>query len=178
MAKRIFIILLMIWLILISGWYLFIYAPDELQLWQAENEMCNVLTKIEQAVEAGKKIEQVQAVSNNNKIILSNLRNRIVDRSKISKVTTKMRRLADNHNLKLTNFSPLTHDFISSPGDSADVIPAIVLISVQGAYLNIGRYIESWEKLPFYIIAEEVSIETLNKNLKAQIRAKLFTWNN
>ena len=94
-------------------------------------------------------------------------------------VKKRLKKVASNYKLVLLCFSPAIEAyFSSSPEDRIVKLP--LEITVNGNYLDIGRFLENWHRLPFYLISEEIELKRVEENgniLGATITASLYTWN-
>ena len=81
--------------------------------------------------------------------------------------------------MRLMDFSPAFDSYFSnSKYDRIIALP--IELGVEGKYLDVGRFIENWDQLPFYLVADELSIERTEYDprvLKAQVKSLLYTWN-
>lgn len=169
-------------LILIAGlalWYVFLYQPKQAELVRLKAELSEVLGKVKNARHAKLDLKNIE---NRLKTVQSKLdkeKARFIKRDELSVVTSKMQELAGNMNLKLVDFSPGFSDYFSET-DQARIKELSLDITVVGAYLDIGRFIEQMESLPFYLTPEEVNIERDQDHkglLTATVKSKLYTWN-
>ena len=178
MSKKRFFIKILVVISLIFIWYYFIYVPQ-----------LNTLSKLETSLlEYGNKVHMAQ----NAKVNLINIRKRyqivqnrleeerakFVRKKDLGTVTKTLQKLAREYNLKLVDFSPGFRDYFEKQNEQ--IIPLPLSITLVGRYLAIGKFIEAWMNLPFYLIPESIILEKLDKNgydIQAVIEAKLYTWN-
>lgn len=179
MERKIFIGIVVVFVASFSLWYTMINYANETKLKKVEQELQVINAKLNHARHAQIDYANVQDKFEKDQERLQRERTRFVSKEELSDVTNQLKTFAQKYNLKLMDFSPeLENYFAASPDDKIVALP--IDIGVHGAYLDVGKFIENWHALPFYLIPEEIKIERENEKsnvLIASITAALYTWN-
>lgn len=179
-AKRGFLILLMLQIVAFSLWYVFLYQPGAVQLSQLQRQVEEARTQVKNANHAQVDLSNIQKRLENEKQEVIALKKRFADRNNLSEVTIAMQNEARRFHLELTDFAPVLETYFADTTTS-EVKALPLAITVSGSYINIGRYIESWGSLPFYVVPEEIVVEKVDENsneLQAVVTGKLYCWKN
>jgi len=180
MEKRNLIVLFLILLIGLVGWYSFIYSAQQGELQVVTAQLNDFNLKVGQARRAQSDIKAVETRFQEESMQLENERARFIKKNELSKVTSQMESLARRHNLRLEDFSPsMENYFETNPDAKISALP--VEITISGLFLDLGKFIEEWPQLPFYILPHSMTIEKKDVDgslIKARIVTKLYTWNN
>ena len=160
-------------------WFIFFYYPKSVQIDQLKSQINEMKNNLASASQANVDLENIENKLVDEKSKLEEVNARFVEKEDLASVSKKLGAFAKNYNLKLTDFAPVFEDYFADT--SKTVIKSLPLaITVQGAYLDIGRFIESWGNLPFYLEAHEISIQRskpVSNVLEATISTKLYSWN-
>ncbi|MBD3223584.1 MAG: type 4a pilus biogenesis protein PilO [Caldithrix sp.] len=176
--KRVFAALIGMLILVIVGWYLILHRPMQKEINKTQVKIDNLLEKLQKARKAQINLKVAKTRYEQGQQDLRRARERFISKEELSIVTKDLDKHAKKYRLDMANFSPrLSSYFKESSNEKVSTLP--VEMEVMGDYLNIGRFIESWEELPFYITHEEISIEYMEKEktLKAVILANLYTIN-
>ncbi|RLD13014.1 hypothetical protein DRI50_08010 [candidate division KSB1 bacterium] len=178
MSKKRFYTIFSVYILLLFSWYMFIYLPQV----QALNEVNTKLNEISQQVAMARRaqinLKNIKARFQKEQQRLQEEKNRFIRKNDLGKVTQTLRTTANKYDLKLTDFSPGFKEYFDAQKNS--IVPLSLSISFIGRYIQIGKFIESWGELPFYLIPEELTLQKLDNNgydIQAVIEAKLYTWN-
>ena len=173
------IVLSVLLLAVLICWFIFFYYPKSIEINQVKSRIKEMRNNLASASQANIDIEKVEKKLLNEKNKLEEVKARFVEKDDLASVSKKIGDFAKNYNLKLTDFAPVFEDYFTDT--SKTVVKALPLaITVNGNYLDIGRFIENWEKLPFYLEANEISIQRftpVSNKLEATISSKLYAWN-
>ena len=180
MLKGKFTVVLSVFLLaVLSVWFIFFYYPKSVEINQIKSRIKEIQNELVSASRANVDLENVEKKLLNEKSKLEEVKARFVEKDELASVSKKLGDFAKDYNLKLTDFAPVFDDYFADT--SKTVIKALPLaITVTGAYLDIGRFIENWENLPFYLEADEISVQRItpvSNNLEATISSKLYAWN-
>lgn len=179
MERKIFIALVVLLIAGFTSWYVFIYYANVNELKLIEQKLVMTNTKLDNARHAQIDYANVQKRYETDQKRLEEERTRFVGKAELSDVTYRLKDFAKSYKLQLMDFSPVLENyFAASPDDKIVALP--IQIGVHGAYMDIGKFVENWHKLPFYLIPEELKIERENPEsnvLVANITAALYTWN-
>lgn len=180
MLKRKFsIILSVVLLAVLVVWFIFFYYPESIEINQLKSKIKEIRNDLASASQANIDIENIEKKLLSERNRLEEIRIKFVNKDDLAKVSRQMGAFAKNYNLKLTDFAPVFDDYFTDTSKTAiKVLP--LAITISGNYLEIGRFIENWDKLPFYLEAKEISIRRVtpfSNNLEAIISSKLYAWN-
>ncbi len=178
MAKRRFYIVLFIYIIFIFIWYFFINMPQVQNLNQVNLKLNEISQQVSVARRAQINLKQIKQRFQKEQEQLQQEKEKFIRKDQLSKVTQELRKLAEKYNLKMTDFSPGFNDYFDK--QKKTIVPLPISISFIGRYLQIGKFLESWSTLPFYLVPQEVTLQKLDKNgydIQAIVEAKLYTWN-
>lgn len=180
MDRRNFIVLFIVLVSGMIGWYSFVYVSLDKELQDVSNQLNELTLKVGQARRAEYDIRHIESRLSKEKLSLEQEKNRFIRKGDLSAVTEKMRQLAQKHDITVLDFSPSFENYFENNLDTK--ITALPIdITISGKYLDIGKYMEDWDSLQFYIFPSAILIETLGKEsnlLKAKISTKLYIWNN
>lgn len=179
MEKKIFIVLCCILIFGFLGWRIFIDQRQSEYLDKVNNELQEYIEKLSSARNAKMNLEQVRKTFEVEQKNLARAQGRFINKNDLSAVAQNLNKYADTHKIKLMDFAPVLDKYFSEISD-AKIITLPINIAVHGRYLDIGKFIEKWSELPFYLIADEISIYRVGPNqnmLRAEIMAKLYAWN-
>jgi len=177
--RKIFITLFLLVTAGLVYWYFFVDYKQTQEIEQLNKALGVIIEKVENAKLAKDNIAKLEAEYKieQKKLLLE--KERFVNRNDLSVVTKTLKEYSEQNHLKLMDFAPaFASYFADSTTDKVVTLP--IELSVQGKYFDIGRFIEGWEKLPFYLIARELIIERAEPKsniLNAKINAVLYTWN-
>lgn len=179
MERKIFIGLVILFVASFSLWYVMVNYANEKELEKVDQELVVINAKLNSARHAQIDYANIQEKFEEDQKRLQKERTRFVGKGELSDVTYRLKAFAQKYNLKLMDFAPeLENYFAASPDDKIVALP--IQIGVHGAYMDVGKFIENWHTLPFYLIPEEIKIERENDKsnvLIATVTAALYTWN-
>ena len=179
MERKIFIGIIIVFVVSFSLWYILINYANEIELKKVSQELVVINAKLNNARHAQIDYANIQEKFEKDQERLQKERTRFVGKEELSDVTFRLKKFAQKYNLKLMDFAPeLENYFAASPDDKIVALP--IEIGVHGAYLDVGKFIENWHTLPFYLIPEEIEIKRENDKsnvLVASVTAALYTWN-
>lgn len=180
MLRRKFSIVLSILLLaVLILWFVFLYYPQSIEINQVKSRIKEIRNNLASASQATVDIENIEKKLQMEKNKLEDVKGRFVNKDDLAKVSKQIGDFAKNYNLKLTDFAPVFEDYFADTSNT-DIKELPLAISVSGKYLDIGRFIENWEKLPFYLEAKQISIQRISpvsNILEATISSKLYSWN-
>ena len=175
-AQRLFIIFLVSFIALGVLWFSFIYSPLQIDETNAKIRFEEVSSKLKYA---RRDLGMIENRLDKKKEALADVKTRIVDRKNLSNITEALRNRAQDFKLEITDFTPVLENYFETTGNS-QVKPLPLVITVSGRYLQIGKFIESWDNLNFYLTVHEIIVEKLDvhsNELTATITCNLYTWN-
>jgi len=159
-------------------WYYFIYIPQIDTLAKLETQLMDFNSKVHMAQTAKVNLVNMRNRYQTEQDRLQKEKSKFVRKQDLGKVTKALQELAKKYDLKLVDFSPGFRDYFEKQDEK--IIPLPLSVTLVGRYLSIGRFLEEWENLPFYLIPVSIILEKLDKNgydIQAVIESKLYTWN-
>ncbi|MHB2152857.1 type 4a pilus biogenesis protein PilO [Calditrichota bacterium GD2] len=178
MTKKRFAIKLGIMSVIVLLWYNFVYMAQINRLMLLDVELMEISNKVNMASNAKTNLENIKKRFEEEQNQLEKEKAKFVKRENLGQVTARLQNLAKEYNLKLVDFSPGFKDYFEQKDKK--IIPLPLTITLIGQYLAIGKYIEHWQELPFYILPQAIIMERLDENgydVQAVIETKLYTWN-
>lgn len=178
-AQRIFLIVVTSMVVLLVGWYIFIYQPLKLDISQKQRQLSELNVKINSARRASADLTHIEQRLKQARAELDALKERIVYRRDISEVTKKLSALAVKYNVEITDFSPALDSYFEEKGNEK-IKPLPIALTVVGRYLEIGRFVEHFDDLDFFLVPREIVIEKTeaeSNDLMATVTSTLYTWN-
>ena len=179
-TRNIFIGLLSFCLAALIAFYLFIYIPQEQEKTDINSELQATLKKFDKARFAMTELNKIQAELVNQEEELNRFNARFIDRSQLTRITIKIRNFTQKYNLKLVDFTPLFNIYFADTS-RAPIKALPFSVTVEGKFLDIGRYLENWERQDFFMIPDEIFVNELSSRtnvLKANITGRLYAWAN
>ena len=131
---------------------------------QAENlkiEYHNLSEKLEKAQNARLNLKKIAAQLEQSKQQLQEVQNRFITQEDLSRVADDLKKLAGKYGLELKDFTPLLKAYFNNP-KKGKISPLPIALLVEGRYLAVGRYLESWKKFDYYLIPKQISIEKMD----------------
>ncbi len=178
MSRKKFFLKLALVVSLLIGWYIFVYMPQLNKLNTIDMKLLEVKNKVQIAQKAKTNLDNIKDKFSKEQNRLEKERSKFVKKEELGKVTKQLQRLARNYNLKLLDFSPNFQDYFKEKEEQ--IIPLPISILVEGRYIQVGKFIEKWEQLPFYLIPESIVIQLKDEKataVQAAITSNLYTWN-
>jgi len=179
-SKRLFLILI---LILLAGgilWYSFAYVPHATKIQSLNIQLKEAFSRLKSANRAKVDLKNIEVRLQKEKENLEILKKRFVDKKNLTDVTITMKNFAARYNLELVDFAPVLENYFSQD-QKKPVLALPLAVTIKGDYVQMGRFIEDWQKLPFFIIPEEIVVEKPDEDsndLQAVVTGKLYCWNN
>jgi Tfp pilus assembly protein PilO len=179
MQKKIFIIQLVALILVGAGWYFLWFERQEKKLLSEQGKLEQISDKLKNARNANINIRHIEEKFKEQQARLDQEKSKFIRKDQLTIVTSSMNSFAGQYDVRLMDFTSTDENFMLS-GQTTKVIALPIMITVHGDFINIGRYIENWPTLPFYVIPEMITISRLQEGqnlLQAQISARLYTWN-
>ncbi|MCB0283674.1 MAG: type 4a pilus biogenesis protein PilO [Calditrichaeota bacterium] len=180
LTRNLFFGLLLIVAVLIGSFYLLIYTPKQNNIDRLKQELNQTVNKFNSAKRAENDLENIRGsltVEQNN---LEKLSTRFIKKNNLSDITMKIRKNTRESNLELIDFTPIFKEYFSDTS-TADIKALPFSITVKGRYLEIGRFIDGWENLDFFMIPDEIYLNRMSSSsnlLEANITGHLYAWAN
>lgn len=179
LRKKFSYILSVLLIAILVVWFIFFSYPKSIQINKIKLQIKEMQHNLASASQANVDIQKIENKLLEEQKDLEKVRSSFVEKDDLAKVSKKINDFARAYNLRLTDFAPVFEDYFADP--SKNVIKALPLaITVRGKYLDIGRFIENWESLPFYLEPKGIQIQRftpVSNDLKATISTQLYSWN-
>ncbi len=175
--QRVFLILVIGYILGLGGWYLLVYQPRVLEgreMDTAWEQIHQVLERVNLALHS---LETTRKTLQQEKTELANIRAGFIRSQHLSTFTRSVEELAQTHRLKLVDFSPAVENFLQD-SVKTPVRPLPLSMVVEGRYLDIGAFLEAWQNFPVYVTIEGIAIEKVEGSpvrVRATVRARLYT---
>lgn len=177
-SKHYFLILIFVFVAVVAAFQILIYNPKIDDRDQLKTTIKETVNKFKKAKLAEKDLVNIQAKLANQEEKLELIKSKFIHKTELSDISRRMKQATSNHNLKLIDFTPAFQNYFSDTS-KAPIKLLPFSITVSGKYLNIGRYIESWNDLEFYIISDNISVKKKNSKsniVEADITGRLYAW--
>lgn len=178
MTKKKFYIIFLTYIVLAVAWYMFVYLPQLQNLEAINIKLGEVSQKVTMARNAQVNLENIKKHFNQEQEYLKKEKERFIKREELGKVIVELRKLAKKYNLKLVDFSPGLKDYFTEKDQK--IVPLPVSITFIGDFISIGKFMDAWRDMPFYLIPEEVTMERIDKSgrdIQTVVQSKLYIWN-
>lgn len=177
-SKKVFIIVLLSAVVMVLGFNYSLLNPVENEKALLQKQLRETINKFNNANHAKRDLENLRE-----KLMLENkkldaIKNRFILKNELSAVTSQMRDMTKKHKLKLIDFTPV-FKFYFADTSKTPVKALPFSITVTGKFINIGKFIESWDNFNFYIVPDEIHLIKMNSktnNLEAMIVGRFYAW--
>lgn len=179
LRKKFSYILSVLLLAVLVAWFMFLYHPKSIEINDIQLRIKEMQDNLVSANKANIDIENMEKKLLDGNQRLEEVKTRFVEKEDLTRVSKKLEGFAKDYDLRLVDFAPVFEDyFVDTTKTAIKALP--LAITVRGNYLNIGRFIENWGKLPFYLEASGIALQRAkptSNNLEATISSKLYSWN-
>ncbi|GAB4371669.1 MAG: hypothetical protein Kow0042_14560 [Calditrichia bacterium] len=178
-VQRIFIALLIIFTLSCVLWYVLVYQPLVGEELQKKKQLAELHNQLKQARVAEKDLEAVQSRFKEKEKELAEVKSRFIDKKDLSRVTDALRKSAERFDLKIVDFTPVLDSYFNDNG-KGKIKPLPIMLTVRGRYIQIGKFLEEWHSLDFYLVPYQIFLEKMEANqntLRASIMSNLYTLN-
>ncbi|KAA3617283.1 MAG: hypothetical protein D8M58_03145 [Calditrichaeota bacterium] len=177
-AKNIFIVLVLSLATVVVAFNFAIYNPAEEERLLLQKQLNKTVQKFKNASRAKKDLENIRERIDIENDRLSEIKKKFIEKNDLSNITLQIRERTNQHHLKLLEFTPVFKFYFADTSKSpVKSLPFSVIVT--GKFIDIGKFVESWNDFDFYIIPEEIQIEKLNNksnNLEAMIVGRFYAW--
>jgi len=177
--RHLFLTLLGLQTLMIVIWYFAFYSPQNKELHELEDNVNLTFAKLKSAKKAQLDLNSIQQRLTEEQLDLENVRSRFLKKNQLEKATAQLEKMARQHDLKLTEFSPILENYLASSEQNQEIRGYPLVITVEGRYINIGKFIDNWERLPFYMTPEEIKLkrkEEGSNELQAMVSGILYAF--
>lgn len=161
-------------------WYFLFNNPQNNELKEIENQVNLTFAKLKSAQKAQLDLSSIQQRLTQEQMDLENVRSKFLRKNELEKATSRTDALAKKYKLTLKEFSPVLENYLASSDASQMIKGYPLVITVEGRYIDIGKFIDGWNDLPFYMIPEEIKLKRLDEksnDLRAMISGVLYAFN-
>lgn len=179
MERKILIALTIILFIGFLSWKIFIDSRQATELREVNSSLELSLKKVQSARYAKFNLNLIQKKYQIEKKNLVQKQARFIKKNEMSDVARELSAFAKKYKLKLMDFAPVLDTYFSEM-ESRKIVTLPINIAVHGRYMEIGKFVENWPQLPFYLIADEIELARVDEKhnlLRGDIKAKLYAWN-
>ena len=160
-------------------WYVFIYVPLSGEINTSKILLAGLNQKLKSVRQAESELKNVEDRLTNVKNDLEVVKAHFVHRKNLADIMGKVRSVSDNFDLDIIDFSPVIDSFFNNNQNGIiKILP--IAVTVKGRYIQIGKFVENFDKLDFYLTPQKIIIEKKNvesNDLTATITCNLYTWN-
>jgi len=179
MEKKLFIILSSLLAAGFLSWSIFINSGQEADLAKLEKELQVSSRKVQSARHAKSNLDRMRTQYQKEKKNLAEEQDRFINKNELYDAAQQLKQFAAKYNLILMDFAPVLDTYFSDM-TTGKIVTLPINIALHGNYLDIGRFIENWPELPFYLIADEIALKRVDEKentLRVDIKSKLYAWN-
>ncbi len=177
-AKNIFVILALMIVLGIGGTIMFILNPKSDQINRLQSKLDITTSKFENATHAKNEVAHVREKLQQTNDQLANIRAHFIRRENLRDVTDALKVQTRKYNLSFDEFTPIFKAYLQDK--SKGPMKALPFsISITGNYFKIGKFLDSWKAMPFFIFPDEIYLTKMEKRsdrLKANISGRLYAW--
>ncbi len=153
---------------------IFLYRPHLVRNKAIEKEITALRKEIRENEQMAKDIPRLQAQVNELEQAQRDFMSHVVPRSEMLAVVRQLVTLSEGYNLTFTEIRPPGLDTVIQPDNSDSPLkPVPFILTVQGRYLDISRYLESLLKFPYFLRTPEIEI-TSRTDLQPMVEARLL----
>jgi len=177
-SKQLFLVLIFVFVALVAAFQILIYNPKIDDRDQLKENIKQTASKFKDAKLAEKDLESIHFKLENEQENLEEIKDKFIIKNQLSDISLRMKEITSDYNLKLIDFTPAFQNYFSDTS-KAPIKQLPFSITVSGKYLDIGKYLESWNQLEFYIIYKNISIEKKNPKsniVESDITGLLYAW--
>jgi Tfp pilus assembly protein PilO len=177
--QRIFLGLLMALLFFSTIWFVFIYQPAKNELNRYDLEVSQLKQDLFRARKVQISLTELNKQLKNSQQELADIKQKFIHRNELSRVVDVLHEEAPQYNIKIKEFSPQIDSYFKNSNQSA-LKPISIVVTLEGSYKNIGRFLESMDKLNFFFIPQDIVLEKISPNaetIAATIVNGIYMWN-
>ncbi len=177
-SKNIFLILLLGFVAIVFAFNFVIYSPIEQEQELLEKQLLETKNKFNNANHAKLDLKNIREKLANENNKLEDIKQKFITKSELSSITFKMRDRTREFNLKLIDFTPV-FKFYFADTSKTPVKALPFSVTVSGKFVDIGKFIESWNSFNFYVVPDELEIVKMNNKtnkLEAIIVGRFYAW--
>lgn len=174
LERRVLIIGLAVY-VLLAVFAVFVLYQPRLQVRQRNAAQAATLQKQLEETRArvkgiGKLRQKVEELQAANSAFVS----RVVPRSEMLTTLRQMAQIATEYRVRFLEIAPPSLDsLLQQESPTAPLRGVPFLVTVQGRYMDIGRYVESLDKFPYFVRVPDFEINA-REDIRPEVEAKLL----
>lgn len=165
-------------IVIIIVFVVFLYRPIMIKNRKIDKEIVELKKKIKENEEMAQDISRLRQTVAELEQKQQAFMMRIVPRKEMLATVRQLVDLSDGYNLVFSEIKPPGLDTIlESDKPTAPIKPIPFLLTIQGRYIDIARYIESLTDFPYFLRTPEIEIigrEDLRPNVEARLLINLY----
>jgi len=177
-SKKLFIFLVVFFLCALVGATLFFLGPKFEQINSLKSQLNMTTDKFKNATHAKNDVKHVQKILKESEKKLESIKGHFIRRDELRSVTQKLKEQTKKFDLSFDEFTPIFTAYIENKF-KGQVKALPFSISVSGNYFKIGKFLDSWQRLPFYMFSDEIYLLKRNRHgdvITANISGRLYAW--
>jgi Tfp pilus assembly protein PilO len=177
--QRIFLGLMMALLFFSTIWFVFIFQPVKNELNRYDLEVSQLKQDLFRARKVQISLSDLNKQLANSQQELADIKQKFIHRNELSKVAGILHEEAPQYNIKINEFSPQLDSYFENSNQAA-LKPISIVVNLEGSYKNIGRFLESMDRLNFFFIPQDIVLEKISPNsetISATVVNEIYMWN-
>ncbi|MEO0004624.1 MAG: type 4a pilus biogenesis protein PilO [candidate division WOR-3 bacterium] len=172
--RRVVLIGLVIYIVLgVVAWFL-LYQPRIAARQKAAQEIAELRKELEETKARIAKMPELRQHKEQLETEISSIWARVVPRSEMLGLFRKLAQEAERKRVHFLEITPPGLDtLLQEEGPGAQVRPVPFLVTVQGRYLDIGRYVEDLNSYPYFVRVPDFEINA-RADIRPEVEAKLL----
>lgn len=165
---------LVVLLIIVIIFVVFLYRPKIVKRQMIEKEVASLRKQVAENEAMARDIEKLRAQVENLEEAQREFMSKVAPRSDLLDIVRKTVTLAQPYNLTFTEMQPPGLDtLLHTENPEKPLQPVPFVLTFQGRYLDIARFIESLKDFPYFLRTPEIEI-TAKEELKPVVEVRLL----
>jgi len=172
--RRVLLIGLVVYVLLaVVAWFA-LYQPRFQARRQAVIEVSELKTQIKDTQERIRQMPRLRQRRDDLEATISGMWQRVVPRSEMLLMLRRLADVAGQRRVRFLEIAPPGLDtLLQEESPAAQVRPIPFIVTTQGRYVDIGRYVESLEEFPYFVRIPDFEIRARD-DLRPEVEAKLL----
>ncbi len=172
--RRAVFIGIVIYILLGVGFWFLLYQPRINAREKAMAEVRELQKQIEETKARIAQMPQLRAKKERLEAEISGIWERVVPRSEMLGLFRQLAQEAERERVRFLEISPPGLDtLLEEEGPSAQVRPVPFMVTVQGRYLDIGRFVEKLAHYPYFVRVPDFDINA-REDIRPEVEAKML----
>jgi Tfp pilus assembly protein PilO len=160
--------------VIIIIFIIFLYHPIISSNRETEKEISSLRKKIKENEEMAKDISRLREQVINLEESQQDFMARVIPRSEMLAVVRQLVELSAGYNLVFTEIKPPALDtVIQADNSDSPLKPVPFILTIQGRYLDIARYVESLLDFPYFLRTPEIEV-TSRDDIRPSVEVRLL----